>query len=85
MTVPVGVPEPCEVTVAVNVTNCSKAEGFGEDVSVVTVLASAAYVNLNTVPAPEVPPISVVPYRLPCASCINPATGAAPSGAPAKL
>jgi hypothetical protein len=37
-TVPVGVPPP-EVTVAVNVTDCPNVEGFGDDVTVVVVLA----------------------------------------------
>ena len=35
---PVGVPEPCEVTVAVKVTDCPKAEGFEVEVSEVVVV-----------------------------------------------
>jgi hypothetical protein len=35
VTVPEGVPEPCEVTVAVNNTDCPKAEGFDEEAIVV--------------------------------------------------
>jgi len=43
-------------------------------------------VSLNTTPLPGAPPTSVVPYRLPAASRIKPATGLAPSvGYPAKL
>jgi hypothetical protein len=39
VTVPVGVPEPVEVTVAVNVTACPDTDGFGDDMSVVVVPA----------------------------------------------
>ena len=37
VTVPVGVPEPLGVTVAENVTDCPKVEGFDEEVIVVVV------------------------------------------------
>src|SRR5258708_29333980 len=41
VTVPVGMPDPVDVTVAVNVTACPNIEGFGEEVSVVEVAAFA--------------------------------------------
>jgi hypothetical protein len=37
VTVPVGVPAACEVTCAVNVTDCPMREGFNEEVKVVVV------------------------------------------------
>jgi hypothetical protein len=37
VTVPVGVPEPRAVTVALKITACPVAEGFGDEVRVVVV------------------------------------------------
>jgi hypothetical protein len=39
VTVPVGVPEPCGVTVAVKVTGCPKTDGLTDEVTAVVVVA----------------------------------------------
>jgi hypothetical protein len=49
VTVPVGVPLALEVTVAVSVTDCSKLEGFAEEVSTVLVLVSTDWLRTGDV------------------------------------
>ena len=51
LTVPDGVPEPVEVTVAVNVTDCPAVDGFAEEVSAVVVGVETVRLNASREPA----------------------------------
>src|SRR5580658_7967128 len=50
VTVPAGVPEPCEVAVAVSVTACPKLEGLSDELSVVVVTEALVLMITPTVP-----------------------------------
>ena len=71
--VPVGVP-PVPVTVAVNVTDCPKTEGFCEDVSVVVLGLTTASVGLAgspDTPVVKVPPVQLLPLFGALACIVN--------------
>ena len=52
VTVPVGVPEPGDVTVAVNVTDYPKTDGFAPEANAVEVVASMAVKSASSLSVP---------------------------------
>src|ERR1700677_332818 len=56
LTVPVGwILKPCDVTVAVKVTDCPKLDGLGEEASAVVVGPTLVLISTPTVPLPQFP------------------------------